>query len=528
MEGAFLFALIGLGLLEGNASEPNGAASSRCRGFYLWLALLIALICIAYAPSLAIHFQYQDWDFRLASSAIHSWHDASELFTKPQADGFYRPLTFVSLLADYRVFGDHAWGYHLQNIAFHIVNCVLLLVLARTLGFAESVARWAAVLFAVAAVNFEPVLWPAARFDLTATTCTLLAWIFALRYLNGDPVRNLAFSAIALGLGILNKESAYCFPLVIGCIVFFRRPLSVGSGAGRSRLSPESRTRRSQAATGSVVSLEVPLKSLSRGVKLAVVTFAVMAVMILVRLAVLGGFGGYPSVAASDSPHYVFTLKTLTSLFTRLPVGLLGINTSVTLPVWLIAAIALFALVLVAAVLVGARAGRTDLVLLLCALLTALPTLNIINWIGEPMQQARYLYMPGVWLALFVASVLGSRQAWSVPLLVLWAGANLAGLEHNLNVYRSTLSQTRIIGERVRQDSLATPGARVILIKGLPDQPNGVFFAASEVISQMKAAFPGAVIERDGGACPDLSYRWNPSTADLMREPVPAACSGAP
>jgi hypothetical protein len=485
MEGAFLFALIGLGLLSPAESALPSASSHRL-GFYAWLALLITLVGAAYAPSLAVNFQYQDWDFRLASSAIHSLHDTVELFTKPQADGFYRPMTFLALLVDDRVFGNHAWGYHLQNIAFHIANCILFLILARTLGFAESVARWAAVLFAVAAVNFEPVLWPAARFDLTATACTLLAIIFALRYLDGASASTPAFSAIAFALGILNKESAYCLPLVLGCLILFWRKWPV-----------------------------------SRVLRLAAVTFLVIAVMILIRLAVLRGVGGYPG-----SPHYAFTLKTLISLFTRLPVGLFGVNSSVAPPFWLIASIATLGGVMIAAVIAGARVSRPDLVLLLCALLTALPTLNIINWIGEPMQQARYLYMPGIWLCLFVASVMSTRKS-AIPLLALWAAANLAGLEHNLNVYRTTLAKTEVIAERVRRD--ASPGVRTILIRDLPDQPNGVFFASSELITQIKSAIPDAVIFRDNNeACPDLAYRWNPSTTDLVREPMPAFCPSPP
>jgi Dolichyl-phosphate-mannose-protein mannosyltransferase len=497
MEGAFLFALVGLGLLR-PATQPE--ASSDARGFNLWLALLNALICAAYAPSLAINFQYQDWDFRLASSAIHSWHDAAALFTRPQADGFYRPLTFLSLWLDYLIYGDHTWGYHLQSIALHILNCILVLVLARTLGFAERIARWAAVLFAVAAVNFEPVLWPAARFDLAATACTLLACIFALRYLRGGHARTLAFSGIALMLGILNKESAYCFPLVIGCLVL--------SGAG---LRPANLR---------------PANLRPRSLSLAVVTLLSIGVMLRLRLAVLRGVGGYAPAAETGSPHFVFNLKTLSSLFTKLPVAFFGINSSVTLPLWLIAAIAVLAIVMVAAILGGARAARQDMVLLLCAVLSAVPTLNIINWIGEPMQQARYLYTPGVWLALFLASVL-SRVSRSAVLLALWAAANLAGLEHNLNVYRTTLAQTRAIGERVRQDGIQTPDVRSIHVEGLPEQPNGVFFAGSEIISQLKAAIPGAVILSDS-QCADLSYRWNAPATDLVREPLPASCPNQP
>ena len=122
-----------------------------------------------------------------------------------------------------------------------------------------------------------------------------------------------------------------------------------------------------------------------------------------------------------------------------------------------------------------------------------MPTLNMIIWINESMQQARYLYMPGVWLALFVASVLSKcGRGWAAPLLALWAAANLAGLERNLGIYRSTLVKTQIISERVRQDYSQTLGARTILVQDLAEQPNGVFFGGSELISRIQTALPDA------------------------------------
>jgi hypothetical protein len=66
----------------------------------------------------------------------------------------------------------------------------------------------------------------------------------------------------------------------------------------------------------------------------------------------------------------------------------------------------------------------------------------------------------------------------------------------NLNVYRTTLAKTRIIGERVRGDFSQTPGARTIVIQDLAEQPNGVFFGGSELIGRIQTALPSAVAKR--------------------------------
>ena len=93
-----------------------------------------------------------------------------QLFSRPQADGFYRPLTFVSLWLDYRLFGTAFTWYHAQSLVLHIVNSLLAARLAGSLGFGRTASLWTGLLYAAAAVNFEPVMWPAARFDLLATS----------------------------------------------------------------------------------------------------------------------------------------------------------------------------------------------------------------------------------------------------------------------------------------------------------------------------------------------------------------------
>src|SRR5580692_2818732 len=49
--------------------------------------------------------------------------------------GFFRPLSDLTLLGNYLVWGWHAWGYYLFNILIHGVNSYLVMVLCLRWGF---------------------------------------------------------------------------------------------------------------------------------------------------------------------------------------------------------------------------------------------------------------------------------------------------------------------------------------------------------------------------------------------------------
>lgn len=93
---------------------------------------LIGLAAVAtYLPSLGVTINHEEWAHRLGSEGVRSLGDLARMFAERHPDGFYRPLTFFSLWLDYRIFSDHLWAYHLQNLVLHAANAVLVAKLAR-------------------------------------------------------------------------------------------------------------------------------------------------------------------------------------------------------------------------------------------------------------------------------------------------------------------------------------------------------------------------------------------------------------
>jgi protein O-mannosyl-transferase len=497
MNGCFILALMicGAGHKHGVATlEPmNERLSAPGWSCALLAALVILLTLAIYYPSTHINFNHYDWTHRHISASINSFESGWQLFKRPQADGFYRPLTFISLWLDYRLFGTAYSGYHVQSIALHIANSLLATWLAIVLGFGRKCAWWTGFLFAAAAVNFEPVLWPAARFDLLATMFTLIALIFAIQYFQGtrDWQWTLPASLLCYVLGIMNKESSYCFPLLILFLI----------------------------GTYSVWPIQRPAKIKT----ILFLSFAAVftAFMLMVRIAVYGNLGGYPVAAGVESFHFKVNLKTLISLLRAVPIPFFGVNATPAAPGWMHVAAIILAMVIFISAIAGKDCfRRKEYALVACILLSLAPVLNIVVWIGSPMQHCRYLYMPTVFVMLLIASVL-DKIRWSSVLLGTFFAANLIGAISNIQVYRDMLIKTESIADSVRLDYEKQPSIREIDLAGLPESLNGVFYFGSEVVERIRKKIPNTTIRMEGAnnsvesnASSRFNYRW--SDADQM------------
>jgi hypothetical protein len=449
------------------------------------IAIVLAVYAAIYLPSAAINVADPGWTVSEVTSPLRSLPGALlPLFTSPQTDGFYRPLTLVSLWVDYRLFGSALWAYHLQNILAHVINSILVYKLARELRFEGAAAFWSAVWFLLASANFEPILWPGARFDLFATAFVLISIIGFLRYVKtpGAALGALSTSAGAYALALLNKESAYCVPLVLAMLVFTKGAWQPGS---------------------------MDRVKLWRG---ASVFAVVTAFMLAIRVSIYGGLGGYPAlVQGGASPHFSLTVKSFLGIITRVvPIPLLGLNLSVPLSAAMAGFVLLYIAAITWAVVRGASAANPQRVLVCLALLSALPAVNLTGWIDESMRYSRYLYLPGLFILMAAATLLARRPFGNLVLAALVA-ANAAGCVHNLGVYRRVIDDAHAISQQIREDC-AQYHAAVVDLTSIDSYPFGVIFFRSEIAARLHAAQPGVCININSPACatgqPALRYEW--------------------
>jgi hypothetical protein len=501
MNGCFIVALMICGacykLHDAAPNSSDGKLSSPVFHKALLIGLVILLALIIYYPSASVNFHHHDWTHRHLSAEKDTLLSTWQFFTTGDATGFYRPLGFISLWLDYQLFGTAYEGYHVQSIALHIINSLLVASLALALGFGRKCSFWAGLLFAAAAVNFEAVVWPAARFDLSAAAFTLLALIFAIRYFRDTRIWSwvLPASLFCYVLGILNKESSYCFPLLLLFII----------------------------ATYSLWAIPRPARA--KVLLYLSLLAAVTVLMLWVRIAVYGSLGGYPTAAGVPSFHFRVDIKTFTSLVRAIPIPILGVNTTSAVRQWgHLAPIMLVVPVLLTAFLCRGCFRRKEYALIAFILLSLAPVLNIVGWIGSWMQHSRYLYLPTVFAMLLIASTV-SKIRWSTGILGAFLFINVLGAASNIQVYRDMLQKAEILAGTIHFDWKRQPTARTICLINLPENPDGVFYFGSEVVERIGRKIPNATILRQDvyvSTGPDASarlvYQWN--DADRTLHPI--------
>ena len=127
----------------------------------------------------------------------------------------WHPLTWLSHMADVRLFGLAPAGHHLTSILLHAANVVLLfLFLSRATGALRRSAV-VALLFALHPLHVESVVWVAERKDVLSTFFGFLTlYLYAGYAASRRPGTYLA-ALFFFTLGLLSKPMLVTLPLVM-------------------------------------------------------------------------------------------------------------------------------------------------------------------------------------------------------------------------------------------------------------------------------------------------------------------------
>ena len=128
---------------------------------------------------------------------------------------YWHPLSWVSHILDYELFGPHAGFHHLTNLMFHIANALLLFYVLRAMTGCTWRSAAVALLFAVHPINVESVAWVTERKNLLSTFFWFLTMGAYLRYVRRPgPVRYLGV-VLAFCLGLLSKPMLVTLPFAL-------------------------------------------------------------------------------------------------------------------------------------------------------------------------------------------------------------------------------------------------------------------------------------------------------------------------
>jgi hypothetical protein len=451
MESLFAGMFLAVVLLQSQRSAlPNAIAKSATRVRIAPLLLALAIVAVAYIPSLWNPFLSDD--YILVSRATLDPARILAVFHTPGGDGSFRPLGYLYFALLHQFGGADPLKWHACALCIHLIDCALLYLILNTTGLggvcfslpsppcrgaargeprsageqaeayptsradplvrtgppgpvlrrfpyagkpgvtvAETVAFLAAVLFGLNGTRPESVAWTAGNFDLLACAFVLAATLAVLR-------NRIVLALPLLLLGLLSKESAYAAPAVIFCFA---------AAADRLR---ESRIRL--ALAGSI---------------------AICAALIAYRWSLFHGPGGYINPATGQAQVLSFHLGTaLKALFLRIwanllfPVNWDASRHSAVLGAALLAG----SFAIVYAAFANRIPRRLALSMLALTIGAVLPAYHL-ALIGDNLSGSRILYLPAAGFCVLCAYLIQRSRLPAVVLVVSTAVILL----HNLDAW---------------------------------------------------------------------------------------------
>jgi Tfp pilus assembly protein PilF len=311
----------------------------------------------------------------------------------------WHPLTWLSHMLDWELFGAVPAGHHLASVGLHVANAVLLFFAWRAMTGTLWPPALVSALFAVHPLHVESVAWAAERKDVLSglfwmTTLLAYAW-YARRPGAGRYVTVL----LSLALGLMAKPTLVTLPLVLLLLDVW--PLGRWPRLGRAADQPGFPERRpgilllEKAPMLALAAVSSVLTVTAQHVGGSVSTFASVPLGMRVANAAVSyaaylGKTVWPARLAYFYPHPVEAIEVPATFFIATAFSAL-----------LLAALTLFAL--------RARSRPFLAVGWLWYLGTLVPVIGLIQVGGQAMAD-RYTYLPliGVYVAV----------AWSLHDLV--------------------------------------------------------------------------------------------------------------
>jgi Flp pilus assembly protein TadD len=215
---------------------PAAPGSKIDTGVLLAILGVVVLALVAYANAIDNQFALDDigailenpivrGPFRLGTIFTSNYWSAGPGTVSIDDAGLYRPLTVLSFVLDYRLFGVAPMGYHVVNVIAHVLASIALLFVGLRLFRAPALAFVAAAIFAAHPIHTEAVTGIVGRAEVLAGVFFFGAVWVAAGAKDETPEwgRSLGVAVLYL-LGLFAKETAVTLPAVLLLWDWMRRP----------------------------------------------------------------------------------------------------------------------------------------------------------------------------------------------------------------------------------------------------------------------------------------------------------------
>ncbi|MBN2454999.1 MAG: tetratricopeptide repeat protein [Sedimentisphaerales bacterium] len=135
-------------------------------------------------------------------------------FTTSEVSNWH-PLTWLSHMMDYQLFGLNPRWHHLTNLLLHIASVLLLFKVLESMTGAVWPSAFVAAAFAGHPLRVESVAWVAERKDVLSVFFWMLTVWAYIRYVQKSSLKRYIIVFIFLALGLMAKAMLITLPLVL-------------------------------------------------------------------------------------------------------------------------------------------------------------------------------------------------------------------------------------------------------------------------------------------------------------------------
>ena len=128
---------------------------------------------------------------------------------------FWHPLTWLSLMFDYQLFGLKAGGYHVTNLIFHIFSTLLLFWLFCRMTQTIWKSAFVAALFALHPLHVESVAWIAERKDVLSGFFWMLTLCLYVYYTEKPLLRRYLPVLLSFACALMSKPMVITLPVIM-------------------------------------------------------------------------------------------------------------------------------------------------------------------------------------------------------------------------------------------------------------------------------------------------------------------------
>jgi tetratricopeptide (TPR) repeat protein len=203
-------------MMNSNNHEENTLFNVRI-DIWICLFLVVSILCVYWQVRNFSFVNFDDRQYVTGNYHIQAGFTLESIrwsFTATQASNWH-PLTWLSHMLDYQIYGMNPGHHHMTNVLLHILNTLLLFFIFKRISGSRWKSAFIAALFALHPLHVESVAWVAERKDVLSTFFWMLAlWSYA-SYVENSKLGRYLLLILFYFLGLMAKPMIVTLPFVL-------------------------------------------------------------------------------------------------------------------------------------------------------------------------------------------------------------------------------------------------------------------------------------------------------------------------